>query len=325
MMLSDVLQNRLNCSLTSFFKGSLPFQHYHSGKDQLILSSSEKQICEARSNVIDPTRVDALYYLGNYTRCLPISMARMMENAHDWEHLPYVHASSFSSIDLITSGPWGWRAKIGLPNSVGGYQLLDLLVDAPRNYWVSTVFFGPGAGTEIHTQATQVSDDQIKIDVRFYLPEKPADLQVSEYVLEYLTDQYCGLYDEDIQLMARRQSALNDKRIWRNGQLENDAVLVGLLGGLDTLKVHIVETSTGRFCVRHWRGDWIVHTAVCPHLLGPLDQSVIDETGTIVCPWHGYRFNVETGANQDGQCPALQTPPQIRLKDGYLYLVFAKP
>ena len=98
-----------------------------------MLTETEQSLSEARPNAIDFDRVSGLHYLGNYVRRLPINLARMMENAYDWEHLPYVHSSSFSSIDLIDSGAWGWRAKIGLPDgSPASHQLLDLLGESDR-------------------------------------------------------------------------------------------------------------------------------------------------------------------------------------------------
>lgn len=108
----------------------------------LRLTDTEQAVCAERSNRIDYARLKSRHYLGNYTRRLPVTLTRMMENAHDWEHLPHVHASSFCSIDLIDSGAWGWRAKLGVPS--GGHQLIDLIVDMDRHYWVSTVISGMG-------------------------------------------------------------------------------------------------------------------------------------------------------------------------------------
>jgi len=45
---------------------------------------------------------------------MPVSLARMYENALDWQHLPHLHSRSFSTIDCLDSGQWGWRAKTRL-------------------------------------------------------------------------------------------------------------------------------------------------------------------------------------------------------------------
>lgn len=288
-----------------------------------MLTSSELSLSEARSNTIDDAQISKLHYIGNYERRLPINIARMMENAYDWEHLPFVHSSSFSSIELIADGPWGWRAKAGLPSDHGEqYQLLDLLVDTSRNYWATTVFSGPGEGIQIHTQATSITDTEIKIDVRFYLPSKPDKPSDAEFMLQYLQQQYATLYDEDIELMAGRQSALDDRLRWKDSTTEISSVLVGNVADLGKAKTHTVKAGKGRYCVRFWQDQWWIHSAVCPHLLGPLDDSKINEQGEVTCPWHGYRFNIETGENTDRKCKALDTPPTVVERDGELFLEF---
>ncbi|MEL6413965.1 MAG: Rieske (2Fe-2S) protein [Pseudomonadota bacterium] len=286
-----------------------------------MLTETEQSLSEARPNAIDFDRVSGLHYLGNYVRRLPINLARMMENAYDWKHLPYVHSSSFSSIDLIDSGAWGWRAKIGLPDgSPASHQLLDLLVESDRHYWVSTVYSGPGTGIEIHTQATKIEDDEIEVDVRFYLPEAPDNETGAEMILAYMQQQYATLYDEDQGLMLGRQGALDDRKRWGAITPSATDVLVGATAELDPETVHTVEMETGRFCVRKHDGAWLVHSAVCTHLLGPLEESAINEHGQLTCPWHGYHFDLRTGENAEQKCRALATAPELIEHDGQLYL-----
>ena len=52
-------------------------------------------------------------------------------------------------------------------------------------------------------------------------------------------------------------------------------------------------------CVAHVNGAIAVLDGVCPHEGGPLGQGIVEE-GRVVCPWHGYSFDVHTGtAEQD--------------------------
>lgn len=290
-----------------------------------MLTDAEQGLCAARSNQIDPDALNALHYLGHYTRRLPVTLTRMMENAHDWAHLPFVHPSSFAAIDLIDSGAWGWRAKLGVPS--GGHQLIDLIVDMDRHYWVSTVISGMGQGTEIHTQATRAGDGAIDIDVRFYLPAAPAEPSIGAVALNYLRGQYTQLYDEDEALMLGRQSALDDRQRWAQvDQITAEpALCMGREAALDRSKTHSGEWRGHRYCLRFWQDQWIVHSAVCPHLLGPLDGSDVAADGTITCPWHGYRFDVRTGANQGGRCKDMKKPPLIEIREGQIYLTASLP
>ncbi|GAA4643079.1 hypothetical protein GCM10023115_10390 [Pontixanthobacter gangjinensis] len=269
-----------------------------------------------------PSEEANLHYLGNYTRSIPVSLNRMMENAYDWEHLPFVHPSSFASIELIDQGEWGWRCKTGLPPAAGGgEQEVELLVDRPNHYWATTVLSGTGEGIQIHTQASDKGSSDgrmIAIDVRFYLPQAPETAAQSAMILGYLQGQYKTLYDEDEALMSSRQQALDDRK-----KVSDDipsSVDLGIEAELDRGKSHPVSLERGRFAVRHHGGEWIAHAAVCPHMLGPLGDAEIDAEGLITCPWHAYRFEIDGGAEQQGRCGDLLPPPPIRLVDGHLFI-----
>lgn len=263
---------------------------------------------------------DSLHYLGNYVRDIPVSLNRMMENAYDWEHLPFVHPSSFASIELIDEGEWGWRCKTTLPPAAGGgEQMVELLVDRPNHYWATTVLSGTGEGVQIHTQATQTNPEeprQIEVDVRFYLPQAPETDAQAAMILGYLQTQYQTLYDEDAALMSARQDAL-DLRKAGSGALPTQVGL-GLEAELDRDIIHSVDLASGRFVVRHHQGQWIAHAAMCPHMLGPLGDGEIEADGTITCPWHAYRFALSDGTEQQGRCGNLPAPPDICEVDGCL-------
>ncbi|WP_284126180.1 Rieske (2Fe-2S) protein [Parerythrobacter aestuarii] len=264
---------------------------------------------ERASFAVRPTNIaadatDHLHYLGNYVRDIPSSLPRMMENAHDWEHLPFVHPSSFAAIEEVESGTWGWRCKTALPNN-GGEQLIELLVDNERHYWATTVVAGPAQGTQIHTQAKDNDAGGITVDVRFYLPQPPEHEEQAAMILGYLQAQYATLYDEDEALMLGRQEALDERKALR-GTDDNSAVDLGPEAELDHARVHEATLDGARVLVRHWQGQWVAHAARCPHALGPLDDAQPDANGGITCPWHGYRFDLASGSEERGRCGALR-------------------
>lgn len=289
--------------------------------DNIVLTAQEQALCAARVNYVDYAAIEHLHYLGHYVRTLPVSLTRMMENAHDWEHLPFVHASSFAGIDCLEQGPWGWRARLHVPTDKGGgTQLLDLIADNERHYWVSTVFFGMGEGIQIHTQASQLDADNIEIDVRFYLPEAPATDEMAAMVLGYMQAQYATLYDEDQALMQGRQAALDNRKSVSGAKSELTPIEIGAADALDIGKAHKIKTSTGEVVLRYIDGKWAAHDAVCPHMLGPLDGDCLADT-VLICPWHGYRFDVMSGKNLDGKCGALRNSWQVENNAGNLRLL----
>ncbi len=214
-----------------------------------------------------------LVRFGTYERALGAGLDRLFENALDWEHLPWLHAGSFTSIDCRDAGRWGWRATVGLVGTADEASP-ELQLDADRATWVTRTIDGAGVGTEIWTQAVATGPRTSTVHVSFHAPdvrpETAAKLGAAYARL------YERLYDEDESMMVGRQAALDDR----------------------AAAVRVVEVD----------GERCAFKARCPHLLGPLDDvPVID--GAIQCPWHGYRFDVRTGANLDGNACRLQVVP----------------
>ena len=281
----------------------------------LVISADDQSLFGAHPKVIDYDALRDLHLLGNYERELPVNIKRMMENAHDWEHLPFVHPSSFAKIAKISSGSWGWRAKVELPETGEG-QLLQLLIDSDRNYWATTVLSGTGKGVHIHTKATPISDQAIAIDVRFYVEQPFEDDAANQMILGHLQSLYARLYDEDQELMQGRQAAL-DYRATPAEQGEAE-INLGDVAGLEREIPKQFDLGGKRFCLNKFDDDWIVYGATCPHLLGPLGEAEVDDNGTITCPWHGYQFDIKTGRNIDGYCGDLTAAPTLSERDGHL-------
>jgi len=54
-------------------------------------------------------------------------------------------------------------------------------------------------------------------------------------------------------------------------------------------------TGAGRFAVGNADGEMFAVTRRCRHLYADLAGGSIDESGCLVCPWHGSKYDVETG------------------------------
>ena len=54
-------------------------------------------------------------------------------------------------------------------------------------------------------------------------------------------------------------------------------------------------TGAGRYAVGNAGGDLFAVTRRCRHLYADLADGSIDEDGCLVCPWHGAKYDVETG------------------------------
>ncbi|HCG69564.1 MAG TPA: hypothetical protein DE147_03845 [Gammaproteobacteria bacterium] len=274
-----------------------------------------------------PASADSrLDHVGSYRRRLPVSLDRMYENALDWQHLPYLHSSSFGSIDCESAGAWGWRAKITADNpedntgdSAGGSagdrnengqsSTLELRLDREARRWITRNLAGPNGGAEIWTHVFVVAERTLDIVVDFFVPDVPA--QARDKVGMAYAKAYDLLYDEDVQMMTERQRQL-DQRL--DGVDEDE---VCPLGRARDLQLPVQVTMSGRNFVVNTvvedtaaatMGNWVVYPAQCPHQLGPLHAEPLI-AGTVRCPWHGYVFDVETGNCVSGsQCRLGRVP-----------------
>lgn len=304
---------------------------------------------DRRSKSLDYSRLETLFCIGGYQRRLPVSIARMIENAYDWEHLPYIHESSFNAISLLDEGDWGWRAIVTLPDSSS--QHLELLVDKSRNYWATTVLSGDAKGFEIHTRASQVSSREIDVSIKFYLPKRFSKvligLQLSkalmpfflyekiaqklgvqrvskidkpqQSILSSLHHQYSVLYDEDEALMSGRQAAIDSLKR-RKFEPPIESLSLGSIDHVINELPKVVQFGKHRYVLNRWQDKWLVYNAVCPHRLGPLEASEIDHQGRVTCPWHGYQFDVETGKSCGKGIADLPNAPLVSIVENEIFL-----
>ncbi len=254
-------------------------------------------------------------HVGTYQRVLPVSLARMFENALDWEHLPFLHASSFTGIACEDAGPWGWRARV--LDAKGRESLLELSLDTTQRRWITRTLSGEFAGTEIWTYVLERGPQEIEIIVDFHVPRIAPELR--ERIGQAYARVYETLYDEDTAMMRARQVLL-DSRIL---PVQDNAESV-CLGEMETLVLPIATRFAGREVVIHSiAGLPVVHVARCPHQGAPLISGQV--TGNVLaCPWHGYRFDLSSGQCTSGADCSIATPFSVWLENGELWIGMLK-
>jgi nitrite reductase/ring-hydroxylating ferredoxin subunit len=93
---------------------------------------------------------------------------------------------------------------------------------------------------------------------------------------------------------------------------------------LDDGGLHRVELDGEAVVVaRCGDGDVCAISAVCSHLGGPLDEGERDGD-TVVCPWHGSRFDLRTGAVEHGPAVFPQPVYETRVRAGKVEIRAAK-
>jgi len=255
-----------------------------------------------------------LAHVASYVRELPISLERMYENTIDGEHLPYLHSASFSDMNILDSGNWGWRATLNqVPRSPVLSMEVCLTLDRERQCWKTKTTRGFGKGSEVWTHAIALSEHRTKVVVDFYVPKLPNFLK--PMYAKKLVSLYERLYDEDIAMMSLRQERLDEKKQLRAS--EKSKVQGEFLNLGDERQVRealplIFELNKKSYRLIAIDNKLVAHSTTCPHMLGPLDHSPVTN-GTIECPWHGYRFDIKTGACISGQKCSLGRAPRVSI------------
>jgi nitrite reductase/ring-hydroxylating ferredoxin subunit len=256
----------------------------------------------AASRVPQPTRV------ARYSRRIRAGIERVWENVRDWEHLPWLHRTSFRSIALDETGDFGWRARIGLAN--GRVIGLELVIEGMR--YVSRTVAGEGAGSEIWTRLAPVDAAHTDIELEFLVPGISADL-APKLGAAYVA-LYTRLWDEDEAMMQRREAQL--ARRSELGPLPADArpVDIGPAAEARARAPFAVDFAGRPFRVVRAGDALVAHATTCPHWLGPLEEAP-EADGRLRCPWHGYRFDPASGRGCD-LASRLRLPPAPRVVIG---------
>jgi nitrite reductase/ring-hydroxylating ferredoxin subunit len=251
--------------------------------------------------------------VASYRRTVGASLERVVENVLDWEHLPWLHRGSFSSIELFDAGDSGWRAGVGL-QPPGRTVEIEVRFEPSRERYVTRTLHGAGEGTEIWTRLAPRAAHETAIEVEFLVPDVAAGAR------DALGKAYLGLYerlwDEDEAMMRRREAELGRLRARpREAAGRAEPVALGRLAELRARLPLVVESGGRAYRVIELDGELVAHATVCPHRLGPLDACAVED-GALRCPWHGYRFDARTGEGRDGRRLRLPPAPRVAIDAG---------
>ena len=239
---------------------------------------------QSNAKTFNPNNLQ-LVEVARYQRTIYAPLERVWENVLDWEHLPHLHASSFDYIELDDGGKWGWRTWADAAHA--GH--VELCV-ASRSSYVARSYTGGEQVSEIWT-TLEPQAENTNIEVAFHFPnvEESAAAGLGEMMLAL----YTQLWSEDESMMRERHRRLRERR---------DASHAITLGDRDALMRRLEEGETilfqlkrREYQLRYHNGDLIAHPSICPHLMGPLIDSDLSN-GRLTCPWHGYQFDLATGA-----------------------------
>ena len=80
-----------------------------------------------------------------------------------------------------------------------------------------------------------------------------------------------------------------------------------------------IEVDNKLMCLAKHGDSLFSFAHKCPHAGGLLSEGWIDTKGNVVCPVHGYKFNIENGRNVSGEGYKLKNWP-VESKDDGIYV-----
>jgi len=261
------------------------------------MTARQQDATQENPNKINFTEV------ARYQRTIKASVARVWENVMDWEHLPHLHNTSFRYAELDEAGDWGWR----IWSSVDNHSHVELCYDLPNDRYVARSYQNDQQLSEIWTTVSprnKTTDIVVRFLVRDVLPEKISSTG------DFFRTLYTRLWDEDEKMMMERQLQLDTQP-----ELHPLEVELGFEDELFASLPKFINLKRGKYRVIAIDGQLKVHSAICPHNLGPLNANIIKNT--ITCPWHGYQFDLDSGecvSPAEATC-RLSKAPQITISE----------
>ena len=97
---------------------------------------------------------------------------------------------------------------------------------------------------------------------------------------------------------------------------QSDYLTIAKVGDVPPGTCRTVEVQGIYLALCNVEGTYRVVDNTCPHAGGPLGEGRLDGE-LLVCPWHGWRFNVRTGARPEN--PEIKVPSvEVRVEGEHI-------
>jgi len=82
-------------------------------------------------------------------------------------------------------------------------------------------------------------------------------------------------------------------------------------------KLQLLVIGDKRVCLANHQGNFLAVQDSCSHNGESLSKGQINYLGEVICPWHNYRFDLQSGRAADSSSPDLTTYPVKIDDDGF--------
>lgn len=89
-------------------------------------------------------------------------------------------------------------------------------------------------------------------------------------------------------------------------------------GNMKPCEGRTIKINDNDIALFNLNGEFFAIQNTCPHRGGPLGEGSLDEDGVVICPWHGYSFNVKTGEPYGFPYPVKTFP--VKIENGKVFV-----
>ena len=242
--------------------------------------------------------------IATFSKIIHANTTRMFENIFDWEHLPHVHPSSFSSVRCFHLGAKSLQCEVGLsPHRLGLKQNIQVYACEKRLLWIVTIKQGFLKGLTIRSRLTVLSPSAFRVCIHFFAP-LPFFHWFALGPLLWLS--YRKIYAEDEAMILTRQRELDRFKVDSNTPLKS-VQRIGLYSEITKKLPYFFSHADRPYLLVMDQGSLKSFEGRCPHMLRPLQDAPI-KNNYLRCPWHGYEFSLTTGHCQQAGLSLIPGP-----------------
>ena len=97
-----------------------------------------------------------------------------------------------------------------------------------------------------------------------------------------------------------------------------DYITVAKVGSINDGSGEAFNVAGRMVAVFNCGGEYHAINDFCPHQGASLSGSPVAEDGSVMCPWHGYRFDIRSGAclSPESATCKLSPAPQLAIENG---------
>ncbi|MBI2194150.1 MAG: Rieske 2Fe-2S domain-containing protein [Planctomycetes bacterium] len=93
-------------------------------------------------------------------------------------------------------------------------------------------------------------------------------------------------------------------------------VRIGAVNEIADGQGRLIEADGRQIAVFNCGGRFYAIDEICPHMGGPLSEGTV-EGDCVICPWHGWEFNIRTGESPTG---GNQQTFSVKVEDGSVFV-----